>query len=204
MYETRETFEVEGLTVSIIRDDDARNPRKDYDNCGTMVCWADRYELGDEQPDYPQSEFFLRLMQEREWDVHGKSPPDDLAAEHVQRYIDKHFYVLKLYLADHSGISMSAGRASVDVRDRGDVGWIYLSEDKARAECIADPLALLRSEVAEYDQYITGDVWGYEVADDKGNVLDSCWGYYGFDHCVEEAKSAAESCAETLSYDFTI
>lgn len=198
-----ETFQVAGLTVRIIRDDDADNPRKEYDHCGTMVCWHSRYELGDEQPDYPPSEFFMRLMQEREWDVHGKSPPDDLPDEHVQRYINKHFYVLPLYLYDHSGLSMSTGSFS-DPWDSGQVGWIYLSEDKARAECIPDPLALLRSEVAAYDQYLTGDVWGYEVSDDTGIVLDSCWGYYGADHCVEDARSAAESCAETLDADFTI
>lgn len=203
MHETRETFEVDGLTVSVIRDDDASNPRTDYDNCGTMVCWHDRYKLGDEQPDYPQSEFFIRLMQEREWEVHGKSPPDDLPDEHVQRYIDKHFHVLTLYLWDHSGLSMSAG-SFTGTQERGDVGWIYLSEDKARAECISDPMTLLKSEVAEFDQYLTGDVWGYEVTNESGNVLDSCWGFYGFDYCVEQAKSAAESCAETLAADFTI
>lgn len=37
------------IRVSIEQDDCALDPRKDYDNMGTMVCWHRRYDLGDEQ-----------------------------------------------------------------------------------------------------------------------------------------------------------
>lgn len=198
-----ETFTVDGLTVRIVADDDVHSPRTEWDHAGTMVCWHGRYDLGDEQPDYHADEFFMRLMQEREAEVNGKYPPDEIEPEHLERYIDKHFYVLPLYLLDHSGLSMSTGSFN-DSWDSGQVGWIYMSKDKAAKEGIKDPLALLRSEVNEFDQYLTGDVWGYEITDDGGHHLDSCWGFYGFDHCKEEATESAKAIAERLAADFAI
>lgn len=198
-----DTFTVDGLTVRIEADEDSQNPRTEWDHVGTMVCWHSRYTLGDEQPDYSPSEFFVRLMQEREWDTHRKSPPDDLPAEHVARYIDKHFHVLPLYLYDHSGLTMNTGGFSCQW-DSGQVGWIYMSKEKAAKERLSDPLGLLRSEVAEYDQYLTGDVWGYVIEDDDGHHLDSCWGFYGFDHCEEQATESAQAIAKRLAADFAI
>lgn len=198
-----DTLTVDGLTVRIEADEDSRNPRTEWDHVGTMVCWHRRYKLGDEQPSYPPSEFFLRLMQEREAEVHPKYPPDDLPDEHVQRYIAKHFYVLPLYLYDHSGLTMNTSGFSCQW-DSGQVGWIVMSRDKADEQGIADPLGLLRSEVAEYDQYLTGDVWGYVIEDDDGHHLDSCWGFYGFDHCKEQATESAQAIAKRLAADFAI
>ena len=34
----------------IYTDEDAANPRTEFDNVGTMVCWHRGYNLGDEQP----------------------------------------------------------------------------------------------------------------------------------------------------------
>jgi hypothetical protein len=33
--------------IEIVRDDEPRNPREDYDNFGTMACWHRSYNLGD-------------------------------------------------------------------------------------------------------------------------------------------------------------
>ena len=41
--------------------------------------------------------------------------------------------------------------------------------------------------------YLSGDVWGYIV--DEDNKDDSCWGFFGYDYCVEEAKRVAEQIA---------
>lgn len=202
MYE-REYLEDCGLTVCIERDDDAPNPRREFDHVGTMVCWHSRYDLGDENPDYSCREFFVRLMQEREYDVHGKHVPDEIARERVEEYIAKHFYVLPLYLYDHSGLSISTGGFACSW-DSGQVGWIYMSEDKARAECVGDPIGLLKQEVHEYDQYLTGDVWGYQIEDENGVTLDSCWGFYGMDDCKSEASAAAAACAEQRAHDYTL
>jgi hypothetical protein len=41
--------------------------------------------------------------------------------------------------------------------------------------------AVLRSEVALMDLYVTGQVYGFEIIDDDGEVADSCWGFYSTD-----------------------
>lgn len=36
-----------------------------------------------------------------------------------------------------------------------------------------------------------GEVYGYVIEDHEGNGLDSCWGFYGWDAVIEEAKDTA-------------
>lgn len=52
------------------------------------------------------------------------------------------------------------------------------------------------AEVETYDQYLTGDVYGYVIESEDGTVDDSCWGFFGLDHCIGEAKEAAKLEAE--------
>jgi hypothetical protein len=39
-----------GYDIYIEQDETPLDPRKEYDNVGTMVCWSRQYSLGDEQP----------------------------------------------------------------------------------------------------------------------------------------------------------
>ena len=42
--------------------------------------------------------------------------------------------------------------------------------------------AALHSEVKQWNDWVSGQVYGYVVRDSKGNSIDSCWGFYGSDH----------------------
>jgi len=53
----------------------------------------------------------------------------------------------------------------------------------------AKALKIAQSEVETYDQFLRGEVYGYKI-DDNG---DSCWGYYGQEECMAEAKSVVDS-----------
>jgi hypothetical protein len=179
------------LKAQVVADHDPTSPRE-WDNVGKMVCWHRRYNLGDEQPkNIGPDEFLLSLMRDREQRLFYKDVPDDIAEEHVQKYLEKHYYILPLYLYDHSGITMRCEPFGCRW-DSGQVGWIYCSKEDAEKECLPDPEACLEAEVAVYDQYLRGDVYGYEILDEDGECLDSCWGFFGLDSCVEEAKSALE------------
>lgn len=126
-------------------------------------------------------------------------------AEIVDRILDKHCILLPLRLLDHSGISMSVGSGAHPCDpggwDSGQVGWIYCTKKKAVEEfgkkactkkVIEQAEALLKAEVETYDQFLTGDVWGYVIEDEEGEQLDSCWGMYGADYCEKEAIEAAD------------
>ena len=39
---------------------------------------------------------------------------------------------------------------------------------------------LLRAEVAVYNQYLHGEVYGFTLTDKgTGEIIDSCWGFFG-------------------------
>lgn len=174
------------FTYEIIHDDYPINPRRDFDHAARMACWHDRYDLGDDlkaQPCPDRPEDFI------EW-----------ADENRVLY-------LPLYLYDHSGITMSTGRSYPfnDPWDSGQVGYIYLTREtilkewgwKAVTKKRLEKLyKYMEAEVKEYDQYLTGDVWGYVIKED-GEEVESCWGFYGYDYCEQEAKSIIENLEAT-------
>jgi len=163
------------IIATISHDDDPLNPRTDYDNLGTMMCWHRRYTLGDEQ-----------------------LPKDWTPEEWLKENAPKGSIVLPLYLYDHSGITMSTGPFSCGW-DSGQVGLIVATPEKIR-ECymvkrITKAIrvraeALLVSEVEEYDHMLTGQVYGYtlEASEDCATCskpeleeIASCWGFTGPD-----------------------
>lgn len=97
--------------------------------------------------------------------------------------------ILPLNLYDHSGLSMSVssfiGRAQHAEWDSGQVGWIYATADRIRAEygnCSAESVekakALLKSEVETYNYYLSGQCYGFRLYE-NGEEMDSCWGFLG-------------------------
>jgi len=53
-------------------------------------------------------------------------------------------------------------------------------------------LKIAQGEVETYDQFLRGEVYGYKIDEDG----DSCWGFYGVEDCLEDAKSAVDSMIE--------
>ena len=167
-----ETIEYRGHTILIHLDDDAQDPRKEFDYLGHMVCWHRRYNLGDK---------------------HNFSDPSDAK----EMFKETHALVLLLYLYDHSGITMSSSPFSCPW-DSGQVGYIYVTLEEVKKEwgckqvtptIRRKAMACLQSEVEEYDQYLTGQVYGFEVKE----TGDSCWGFYGdMKYVIEEAKSSVD------------
>ncbi len=99
------------------------------------------------------------------------------------------YVILPLYLYDHSGITMSTGSFACSW-DSGQVGFIVCDAETIEKEFDGDrdrAEAALESEVKVYDQYLTGDVWGFVVEeresgdDNEWEGTDSCWGFYGSD-----------------------
>lgn len=166
-----------GLSLIVSGDPDPLNPREEFDQTCTLVCWHRRYRLGDSH-DWHDPQEFLREMEDR---PHLKLP---------------------LYLYDHSGITIATSPFPCPW-DSGQVGWVFI--DRCDFHQLGDPndaetsaqdraMAAMRAEVAEYDQFISGDVWWVRVEGTEDNVLDSCCGFYGLDHAVAEGRSMLAAC----------
>lgn len=174
------------MKVRIEQDIDPMSPRE-WDNLGIMVCFHGRYNLGDETD--------LKSSMFDGWDGLRQHLENEEGATHI----------LPLYLYDHSGITMRAGDPgdfrAVDSAgwDWGQVGFIYATKETMKLIGTApeDVEDVLRGEVAVYDQYLRGDVWGYIIEDEDGEHLDSCWGFFGREHVEEEAESARRSLSSS-------
>lgn len=176
-----ETTTFGDYTIRVMADPDGESPRE-WDNLGTMVCWHNRYNLGDVdgEREYESPESFLEEI------------GDDVI-------------ILPLYLYDHSGITMNTTGFSCPW-DSGQVGYIYVSLEKVREEYKWKRITkkrrehiekYLTGEVETYDMFLRGDVYGFNITreDEDGEEvdIDSCWGFYGGDdpYMTEEVIKGA-------------
>lgn len=174
--------------IEIIQDESPFSPRED-DNLGTMICFHSGYNLG-EKHDYNHQ------------DYDGWDEMKDAIIRNEDVGV-----ILPLYLYDHSGITMNTTGFSCHW-DSGQVGWIFISKEKMRKEysmkrvskkLIERVKGYLEGEVKTYDQYLTGDVYGYRITNtETDEEVDSCWGFYGDECCMEEAEGYVNS---TIAYE---
>jgi hypothetical protein len=192
------TVKAGAYVLEIHQDDCSGDSSRDWDNLGLMVCFHRGYNLGDK---------------------HDFATPDDFK----RAFSEEGGVALPLYLIDHSGISMNTsgfGHCDPGGWDSGQVGYIWCSATRIREEYHVQRITkrtrekvreVLRDEVETYDQYLTGDVYGFilrkepepakcECCDRKYDLeeVDSCWGFYGRDwkdnglaECLPDEVTAA-------------
>jgi len=180
MIDAIDTQEHRGYKIKIYADDCAENPREAYDHLGTVKAWHGRHTLSDTGAD-------------------SSSPADFIEFVKATKPL-----LLPLYLLDHSGLRLSTGLLNhVDPGgwDSGQVGYIYAERadilkayDSKRLTAKIKRLALaaLAAEGSEYDDYLSGNVYGYGVENQAGEEIDSCRSYYGYPEksgLIADAKS---------------
>lgn len=228
--------------VKIVYDSTPMNPREDFDHPDTMVCWHRRYNLGD-KADIKREDAEATLLAmiyeynkgfENELEEAGLSSEARQAT--IQDEAEKYYVILPLYLYDHSGITMSTAPFSCRW-DSGCVGFIFISHADA-AKNVGGPAFtateewtpekqkavedMLRSQVQEYDNFLTGSVYGRviekferhfeqpadEELDEDSDVEweddGSCYGFFG-DHktsgLLEDVPAALRPALEKASHD---
>ncbi len=86
-----DTYEMGNIVGKVMQDEDPENPRRAWDNFGTMVCFHRRYDLGDK---------------------HDIKHEDFSGWDEMEDYLRKEkgaVIVLPLFLYDHSGLRMKVG-----------------------------------------------------------------------------------------------
>ena len=164
------------FTLEIKRDEDPESPRT-FDNLGHMVLFH-RDGYGDSH----------KMSVEDAKALYAKIQKGDGVA-------------LPVFMYEHGGVTISTKAFSCPF-DSGQVGFIYADKEMIRnnwgckvvtKKRLAQALSILQSEVDTYDKYLTGDVHGYIIKDEDGEVVDSCWGFYGLDDAKAQGKEALES-----------
>lgn len=193
-----EEIKLKNNHVLKIYPDEIRESPRDWDNLGIMICCHRRYHLGD-----IQTGDHLAMLQEiadaldinlvtQDLDMYEEIYNDK---EKLESWINlkQDFVCLPLYLYDHSGITMNTTGFSCRW-DSGQVGYIYCPTSRILKEygntnedTLEKVTRVLKSEVETYDQYLTGDVYGFrlfkitvcDLGHEHEEEVDSCWGFYG-------------------------
>jgi hypothetical protein len=217
-----EVIEKDGYRINIYMESEPRNPREDGDNLTTMACKHRRYQLGDKEAriEGDQCDWLMSLLgfnqAQIDWYERKYGQQNNALLAALLNRLDDNFYWLPLYLYDHSGITMRTGSFN-DHWDSGQVGIIYVRKEKAITEGFTKAYMnkhypgktiregmeeILRADVKTYDQFLTGDTYGYMIGtvDEDGDETEDggCWGFYGTDWANNGLLDYAENEVECL------
>jgi hypothetical protein len=165
-------YTIGNKTLEIVHDEHPENPRN-WDNLGTLLFSHKRYNFGDEK----KAETLTGTRDHIEWMNYAKR---------------KDVISLPVYMYDHSGQTVRVGRNGNPFTcpwDSGLIGWIVVPKAHVRKEYSWKKLTAARiekiktyleGEIETYDQYMTGDTYGFRLLE-NGEETDSCWGFFGSD-----------------------
>jgi hypothetical protein len=161
------------MIYKIERDTFPLNPR-DEENIGTIAFVHNRYVSGD----------------------------TIVSSQEIEDLINnQNIITLPVYAYIHGSISLNTTGFNCPW-DSGQIGCIYVTKNKIRdvyntkrvtKTLVEKVKSVLRAEIEICHNFINDEVYGYVISDDSGNILQSCWGYYGY----EDAENAAKEIVAT-------
>lgn len=184
MYSSYPSSQYGKPVYDFIKSGKAADCKLEYDNSSREWVLYERYFGGKEWSKSSSYSASLKGKDVPDWFL-----DDCLSALKMQEMVDLleksgQFFMLPLYLYDHSGITMNTTGFSCRW-DSGQVGWIYADADsvkkeygKLTAETIKKAMELLQAEVKTYDYYIMGESYGFQLFEGDEEI-DSCYGFLG-------------------------
>jgi len=176
------------ITVNIKYDSFPCDPRE-WDNLATLVLFHPKYNLGDKDHRYTIDNY-------TSW--------DELYNEIVEN--ENPAVIVPVSMYEHSGIMIRTGIPSQFIDYRWDamyIGFAFITRDTVKQEygwininkARRDKLeSIIDAEVNTYSEYVNGEVFAFEIFDNEiDDVVDSCYGFYGFEYCKREALDSANS-----------
>lgn len=181
---------IEGLgSLRIYYEECAENPIKDWDFVGSVDLFG-RYEhLGSDS---------------RAKDYEGfKYLREDEYLRKLKKIEREGGIVLPVYAYEHSGLAFRTYPFSCPW-DSGQAGFVYITKEQItkglgykpgqRGRKIAAE-EYLKAQVALLSAYANGEVYGFSLEDEQGEVVDSCWGFYctgKFSDVIDDMKYGIE------------
>ena len=103
------------------------------------------------------------------------------------------YFVFPVYAYIHSGVALSLGKNSYPFNDSFDTsmrGFALVKKDSEYTPTSEAAQKVAQALVTEWNDYLSGNVWVYQVAR-NGEIVDSCAGFYG-DEGKEDATNQAK------------
>lgn len=180
------TEKIGAYKLMLFTETDNINPREEYDNPTRIICFHQRYILGDK---------------------HDLSKSDYLSWEDLMNALKKNFniHTIKpLYLYDHSGLTIST-KPFGDMWDSMQVGFIFMTMEFVKENGISEDKvdAIIEADVNSYDKYLTGEgheLFGYQIhkvgvcnlGHEHSSLVNSVSGYWGEEECYDDAVAEIE------------
>ena len=124
-----------------------------------------------------------------------------VSKDEIERIMaDKEMVYLPVYAYIHGGTVLNTSGFSCPW-DSGMSGIIAISKEAIRTEYrtkritkkILDRVkSCLRGEVETYSKYLNGEVYGFEIRDESGEIVESCYGFYSEADAESEGKAVLD------------
>lgn len=183
----------------IVCDVDRENPFEQFDEPATWAMFT-KHITPHTDADYiepcnePLEDFALTLWAKHRpyqsstldnfLDGYGDRP--EKAINRAIIWLESTFVFLPVYLYEHGGQTVRTTPFGCQW-DSGQIGFVYIERSQAASEFfngqrlspkrVAAVEEQLRGTVQLYDDYLTGNVYGFQAVDESGE--DSCYGFYG-------------------------
>ena len=169
------TFDLtENRKLIVSYDEWADSPRT-WDNLSKMIFFGKHSHLGDK---------------------HSINSDDYNGWEELEQAIRKEYNVAileKVYAYSHGGMTISTSPFSCPW-DSGTLGFVIITKEDLKKEFGWKVITkkrlneesnrldkIIEGEVSVLDKYINGEVYGFAIENEEGEVEDSCCGFYGSD-----------------------
>jgi hypothetical protein len=179
MSEVIKRIEKNGKVLEIVIDECPESPRN-WDNLCKMIffnkykSWGDNHDVEIENSYSDRHDFISNGCKE------------------VTAQIKDVAIIKPVHVYQHSGTSISTNYSyPFDCRwDSGTIGFVVVTKDDIRknfnvkrvTQTLIDKAnEILEAEIETLNHYISGSVYGFIVRDEKENIEDSCYGFYGDD-----------------------
>lgn len=171
-------------------------------------------------PDDHADENAFLVYGHRDFTVNGPKGEKALEVHENMAEWEKTHHVWPVYAYIHSGVRLQLNTDAGMPDRQWDVsmaGYCLVTRDTSD---IPNALQYAEGMIEEWNQSLSGDVWGYDVAlydlqrDAQGDPIeerdyyeghgkalseDSCWGFYGLKYAQDEAKQSAENDIDGLT-----
>lgn len=111
----------------------------------------------------------------------------------------KGYHVFRCYAYIHGGVALDVDShtfpdARWDVSFKG--FWLIkrVKGTWTRKHALTAALDLCKT----WNQYLSGDVYCYKIYNENDEEIDSCWGYYGVESCMEAAEDIVNYLIDDL------
>jgi len=168
-----------GHTLQVVQDRYCESPRGTFENLATMVFFGKHKDIGDEHN--------VELVDS----YSSRYDFADNGAVYVKKVLDAAI-CLPVNYYEHGGCGVSlSNEYPFNCRwDSGTIGFAVVTKDAIREEygvkrisskLVDKAMVTLESEVRMLNDFLSGNVYQYNLLDENGNEIDSCSGFYGSD-----------------------